>query len=52
MADNKCAHPACNCIAPEGESYCSNYCHDAGNLTELACNCPHAGCREEMAKAG
>jgi hypothetical protein len=52
MTENKCAHPACNCEAREGEDYCSNYCQDAGSLTELACNCPHPGCREEMAKAG
>ena len=45
----KCAHPACNCPAPQGEKYCSGYCHDAGDLTELACNCGHAGCAEEMA---
>ena len=47
----KCAHPACNCPV-DGDKYCSNYCHDAGSLTELACNCPHAGCAEEMAHAG
>jgi len=47
--DNKCEHPACNCPAPKGEKYCSTYCHDAGNLTELACNCGHRGCAEQMA---
>jgi hypothetical protein len=46
---NKCAHPACSCPAPEGEKYCSTYCHDAGKLTELACNCGHRGCADKMA---
>ena len=45
----KCAHPACNCPAPQDEKYCSPYCHDAGDLIELACNCGHPGCAEEMA---
>jgi hypothetical protein len=48
----KCAHPACNCAAPDDDKYCSPYCHDMGKLTELACNCPHAGCAEEMAQQG
>ena len=25
----KCAHPACNCVPPEGKSYCSTSCEDA-----------------------
>jgi hypothetical protein len=52
MEEKKCAHPACNCILPEGEKYCSTYCHDAGTLTELACNCPHPGCADLLAAAG
>jgi hypothetical protein len=32
----KCAHPACDCPAQEGEKYCSPYCHDAGDLTEIS----------------
>jgi len=39
-----CAHPACNCMVPEGEKYCSAYCEDAGHTTEISCNCGHAGC--------
>jgi hypothetical protein len=48
MADQqkKCAHPSCTCMAPKGEKYCSPYCHDAGNTTELSCGCGHAGCAE------
>ena len=39
--DNKCAHPACNCTAPSGEKYCSQYCHDmqrCGGVCEDGCN--------------
>lgn len=43
----KCAHPTCNCIAPEGEKYCSQYCQDAGGTLELSCNCNHPGCALE-----
>ena len=46
--DRKCAHPACNCNAPEGSKYCSQYCHDAGASLELSCNCGHPGCAEEL----
>ena len=49
MADvKKCDHPACNCTAPKDEKYCSAYCHDAGDKIELACNCGHPGCADEM----
>ena len=43
--NKKCAHPACSCTAPEGEAYCSVSCKDKKDLTELACQCKHAGCR-------
>jgi len=50
MSENeKCAHPACNCIAPEGSKYCSQYCNDASDTIELACNCNHPGCAEGLA---
>lgn len=48
----KCAHPACNCMATGDGGYCSQYCHDAGDTLELACNCGHPGCAEEMAHRG
>jgi hypothetical protein len=50
--ENKCHHPACNCIPTNKEKHCSAYCHDMGTLTELACKCGHAGCEEEMAHEG
>jgi hypothetical protein len=46
--DEKCAHPARNCFATKGSKYCSQYCEDAGKTLELACNCGHAGCAEEL----
>lgn len=46
--NNKCAHTACNCIVGEEDKYCSSYCHDAADKTELSCNCGHPGCKEEM----
>jgi len=49
MAENeKCAHPACNCMATKDSKYCSAYCEDAGKTLELARNCQHAGCAEEL----
>jgi hypothetical protein len=46
----KCAHPACNCVPPEGKSYCSTSCEDAKSRTELACQCQHPQCRGEQVK--
>jgi len=37
---------------PQGEKYCSKYCHDMHQLTELSCKCGHPGCAEEMAYEG
>jgi hypothetical protein len=45
----KCAHPACNCVAAKDSKYCSQYCDDASDTTELSCNCGHPGCAEELA---
>jgi hypothetical protein len=39
-----CAHPACNCPVQEGEKYCSPYCHDAADTTEIFCGCEHQAC--------
>jgi hypothetical protein len=50
MADKqKCAHPACNCMATNDSKYCSEYCHDAKDTLEIACKCRHPGCEEKMA---
>ena len=48
---SKCAHPACNCIPPDGEKYCSDTCANAKEMTELACQCKHAGCQGSVLTA-
>ena len=40
----KCAHPACNCEVDADNKYCSQYCDDAADTTEISCNCGHGGC--------
>jgi hypothetical protein len=38
MAETKrCAHPACNCVAPADGKYCSQYCNDAGSTADDIC---------------
>jgi hypothetical protein len=44
MAAKKCAHETCQCLAPEGEKYCSTFCKDSEGLTTLQCDCGHSGC--------
>jgi hypothetical protein len=47
MADvqRKCAHEPCECMAPAGEKYCSDWCKDAGSgEVEIACECGHPEC--------
>jgi len=46
----KCKHPACSCNVSDGESYCSTACSDAGDLTELTCQCDHSSCQGEALK--
>ena len=41
----KCANPACSCVPPQGQKYCSAHCEGIGNKTEIACQCGHAHCR-------
>ncbi len=59
----KCANPECNCPAPSGGDYCSDYCQDPSlpdqrdydqpldTGAKLICNCLHSECREENARA-
>jgi hypothetical protein len=46
MADKteKCAHPACRCIAEPGSKYCSTSCEEMASTTVTHCPCGHAGC--------
>jgi hypothetical protein len=48
----KCKHESCVCVVPNnGEfgAYCSAHCRDAKHLTELRCECGHAGCVADAA---
>ncbi len=44
--DKKCAHTMCQCVVPQNEKYCSEYCHDAHieKETEIQCDCKHPAC--------
>jgi len=46
MADERktCDHKLCSCAVTDDSDYCSPYCEAASKVTELACNCGHAGC--------
>lgn len=45
--ENKCAHEQCHCPAANDSNYCSQHCEDAdkGDITEIMCECGHAGCQ-------
>jgi hypothetical protein len=49
MADmKKCAHPQCKCSVAAGGAfgkYCSEHCREAGDQTELMCDCKHPSCQ-------
>ena len=47
---SKCAHPACNCIPPNGKAYCSESCADAKRILEITCQCQHPGCQGQKLK--
>src|SRR5665213_1814603 len=49
-ATSKCARPACNCVPPEGEKYCSAICGDAKGMAEITCQCQHAACQSQALK--
>jgi hypothetical protein len=50
MADKKnekvCDHAGCTCPVADDADYCSLHCEEADNagITEIACECSHAGC--------
>jgi hypothetical protein len=43
--DRKCKHPSCDCRVSGDEKYCSEYCENAGDITEIGCGCEHPPCR-------
>ena len=51
----KCAHQSCVCTIRDGGEfgdYCSAHCRDAKDLSELRCECGHAGCQAESIGRG
>ena len=48
----KCAHESCVCVVSNDAfgNYCSAHCRDAKNLSELRCECGHAGCAADAAR--
>jgi metallothionein len=52
MSDaKKCGNPACTCIPPGKEKFCSAHCEGLKGSVEITCQCGHPGCRGEIAKA-
>ena len=50
---DKCAHDSCVCLVPENGdfgAYCSAHCRDAKHLSELRCECGHAGCTADSSR--
>lgn len=42
---NKCAHGSCSCTVEKEGDYCSEYCREARDVTEIGCGCEHPACR-------
>lgn len=46
MSDQKkCGNPACSCVPPKGEKFCSAHCESVKGTTEVACQCGHPECQ-------
>ncbi len=43
-----CAHPSCKCQVAEKNKYCSEYCLEARDITEIGCGCEHPPCLDEL----
>jgi hypothetical protein len=49
----KCAHESCVCLVNKDGgfgAYCSAHCRDAKAMSELRCECGHAGCIADAAR--
>jgi len=45
MSDaKKCGNPACTCVPPSKEKYCSPHCETLKGSVEVVCQCGHASC--------
>ncbi len=48
MSDvKKCGNPACSCVPPEKEKFCSPHCESLGDKVEVMCQCGHPHCSGE-----
>lgn len=43
-----CAHRSCKCRVAEKDEYCSEYCRDGRDITEIGCGCEHTPCLDEL----
>ena len=44
----KCAHESCKCVVEDHEEFCSEYCLEAREVTELGCGCEHPPCIDQL----
>jgi hypothetical protein len=45
-----CANPACSCIPPEKNKFCSAHCEGMADKVEVLCGCGHDSCRGAAAE--
>lgn len=43
-----CAHINCKCQVAENDEYCSEYCLEGRDITEIGCGCEHPPCLDEL----
>ena len=44
--NEKCGYSHCQCVVPQDQKYCSDYCRDAQSEKEIEiqCDCKHPAC--------
>ena len=51
MSDvKKCGNPACSCVPPAKEKFCSPHCEALQGSVEISCQCAHAACAGEASR--
>jgi metallothionein len=51
MSEKKCANPACSCIPPDGQKFCSAHCESLKGSVEAMCDCGHPTCKGDVLEA-
>jgi hypothetical protein len=51
MSEKKCANPACSCIPPDGQKFCSAHCESIKGSVEAICDCGHPACKGDALEA-